>query len=349
MNYRLPFTFVFACLSSLCIAHAQTATTDPVGVMEANVNDTADQQLGIPFLRPPTFVSAVDTVSSNTVNVTATVPDVTTEVHYIHITSGTLKGNWYEVTSKSNNSITVTEDLQAAGLAASDSFDVRPFWTLDTLFPNGGDIPQSSDGANPDAVVMLINPTDVGVNITPSFSYFYHDGSVLAEGWYINGTATTAGNTIISPEAYIIIRNMTSSVALTTFTGNVPTSSVVTELVSRSAGRQDNLVYNPYPVPMKLADSQLVVDGVVRKSPDGANPLDVVLVFSTSNTTRNATPVASYFYHDGSVLDEGWYINGSATKADNVVIPAGAAFIVRRGIGADKVLSWNPSILYSVN
>ena len=348
MNYRIPITFAFACLSSLSIAHGQTATTDPVGVMEANVNDTADQQLGIPFLRPPTFVSAVDTVSSNTVNVTATVPDITTEAHYIHITSGALKGNWYEVTSNSSNSITVAEDLQAVGLAASDSFDVRPFWTLDTLLPNGGDIPESDDPFNPIALIMLNDPTSIGTNFAAASFYFYHDGSLAAAGWYNNDDLSSAGNTIISPESYITVRNLKESAAPIAITGIVPTVSLANDVVSRSVGAQDNQLQNPYPKALTLANSDLIVDGVVRKSPDPFNPLDLLMIFSQNNLGINSSPASFYFYHDGSQAAEGWYNNNDLSSADFVEIQAGGAFIVRRGAGADEVITWNPNLPYSL-
>ena len=71
------------------------------------------------------------------------------------VTSGTLAGNWYEVTAAANNSITVAEDLAAAGLAAADTFQVTPFWTLDTLFPSGGGVPASADVFSGNAFIYL--------------------------------------------------------------------------------------------------------------------------------------------------------------------------------------------------
>jgi uncharacterized protein (TIGR02597 family) len=326
--------------------------TDPVGFVSRDVNANADLKVGIPLHQAASFTGVVDSVATGTVNVTTTVPDVTTASHYLQVSSGVLLGKWYAVTASTASSVTVAEDLQAAGLVATDTFDVIPFWTLNTLFPAGGDIPPTSNPFSPVAFVALNDVTLSGTNLAAPFLYFYNDGTQGPAGWIQNGNlgGGLQGDTIISPESYITIRNLTSSPVSVTMAGTVPTYTLANDIVSSSTTAQDNQVPNPFPAGVTLASSDLFEDGIIAGSSNPFAPGDLLLVFTTTPTTLNPAPDRVFFYNDGTQGPAGWIENGNlaAGLQDDFELPLGGALIVRKAQGSDSVISWTPDIPYTL-
>jgi uncharacterized protein (TIGR02597 family) len=328
------------------------ATTDPVGYITVDVNANADRRVGVPLRQAPALVASVSSVTSGTVSTAATVPDVTTEPHYIWITSGSLLGDWYEVTGSAANSLTVAEDLETAGLAATDSFAVIPFWRLNTLFSEGGNLPQASSPFAPSSFIQLNDVTLEGIDFVPSKSYFYNDGTILAEGWYENGNVGGGlqNDAVISPESYISVRNGTGSAISLTVTGAVPTATVANVIVERSAGDQDNQISNPFPAGLTLESSNLVADGAVTPSSSPFAPGDLVLVYEAIPTIQDPVADRQFFYNDGTILAEGWYENGNVGGGlqGTYELPTGGAIVIRKKAGTDTVVTWTPPTPYTL-
>ena len=333
-------------------AFAQGVTTDPVGYVSKDVNANADLKLGVPFSQSAAFAASVDAVSAGTVTVASTVPDVTTAAHYLWVKSGSLLGSWFEVTGSTASSLTVAEDLQAAGLVAADAFQVVPFWTLNTLFPAGGDIPASTDVFAPIAFVLVNDVTTAGTNLAPAVAYLYHSGEQGDAGWYENGNigGGLQNDVTLSPESYITLRNDTGSLITVTMSGTVPTSTVSNDIIQRAAGDQDNQIPNPFPAGMTLADSGLIGDGVITPSVDVFAPGDLLLVFDAAPTSLNPAPDRTFLYHSGEQGDAGWYENGNIGGGlqDSYELPLGGAIVVRKVAGTDAVVSWSPTAPYSL-
>ena len=329
-------------------AFAQGVTTDPVGYVSNEISANSDLKISVPLIPASVFSAVADSVSVGTVSTLSVVPDVLTDAHYMLVTSGVLAGDWYTVTATTASDVTVAEDLAAGGLLAADSFEVRPFWTLDTLLPSGGGVPASPDFFGPVGFVLKNDVAAAGINLAPSQIFFYHDGTLLPAGWYNQGTNLAAGDEVLSPGSYVTLRNGTGSPVDVVFSGAVPMSTVSNLVVSRSAGTQDSQIPNPYPAGMTLANTGLVTDGAMRASPDFFGPLDVLLVYSQQTTGLNPAPSSIYFYHDGTLLPAGWYDQGTNLIADSVELEVGAALVVRRGAGADEIYSWNPVLPYSL-
>jgi uncharacterized protein (TIGR02597 family) len=353
MNIPPKFTAFLAGSALVCSASLSSLsalTTDPLGFVSYDVNANADRRIGVPLNQAPSFVGSVASVTSGTVTVSTTVPDVTTEAHYLWVTSGSLLGKWYEVTGSDSSTVTVAEDLETNGLIAADTFKVVPFWTLDTLFPNGGDIPASSDVFNPVGYLLTNDVSSVGTNLIAGSVFIYHDGSQGPAGWYDvdNLGSGTVGSTVITPESFVTIRNETISTVSVTFSGVVPRHSVSNNILSRAAGPQDNQITNPYPAPLALGSSDLVTDGAMRASSDVFNPLDVLLIYETVPNQKNPVADKVVIYHDGAQGPAGWYdvddLGGGTIDAHE--LPAGGALVVRRAVGADEVLTWSPSLPY---
>jgi uncharacterized protein (TIGR02597 family) len=339
----IPVIIALAC----SLAHAQTtATTDPVGFVSYTVNANSDQKMGVPMTQANVFAGSATAVSGATITSTS-VPALSGK-NLLLVTTGAAAGSWEEISSATSSSIVLQAPI--ADFTSGDVFEVRPFWTLGTLLPNGGAVPASPDPESPLGLVLVNDPMATGINQASGASYLYHDGSVLEPaGWYANGTFEPANDVVITPESFVTVRNLSSSNVNVVITGNVPVRPSTIEVVSRAAGQQDNLIPNQFPAAVSLANSGLNTSGAVAPSPDPENPTDLLLVYSLSNNGLNPASSASYFYHDGSVLEPaGWYSNGTFEFANDVEIPAGGAIIIRKAAGTAQVTNFTPSLPYSL-
>lgn len=326
-------------------ANAQTtATTDPVGFVSYTVNANSDQKVGVPMTQSSVFSGSATTVSGTAVT-TSGVPALSGK-NLLLVTSGSAAGSWEEIASSTSTSVTLLAPV--TGFVNGDTFVIRPFWTLSTLFPNGGAIPQSPDPDNPRGLVLLNDLTAVGINPASGASYLYHDGSIIAAGWYESGTFAEANDVVISPESFITLRNSTASPINLSFVGSVPAKTAAIDVVRRPGGQQDNLILNQFPSSVTLANSGLNTSGAVTASPDPENPVDLLLVYSLGNNGINPASSAQYLYHDGSILPEGWYESGTFADANDVSIPAGGAIVVRKGAGPSQVTKFAPNLPYSL-
>ena len=149
-----------------------TATTDPVGFVSYTVNANSDQRLGLPMQQATAFSGSASSVSGTTVSAVGLSP--LSAASFLLVTSGAAVGKWEQITESSNGSVTI--EVAIAGFAADNSFEIKPFWTLGTMFPNGGSLPKSTDVFDPIAEILMNNPSVVGANIPPSSAYFYFAG-----------------------------------------------------------------------------------------------------------------------------------------------------------------------------
>jgi uncharacterized protein (TIGR02597 family) len=347
MNILRPSIYALA-LASIATSGLQaqtTATTDPVGFVSYNVNAQSDQKIGVPMQQASSYNGVASSVNATTVQSTG-MPALTGD-NFLLVTSGAAAGQWEQISTSSAGQVTIASSI--TGFQANDTFVVKPFWTLNTLFPNGGAIPASSDPENPVAVVLFNVPGATGINQATGAAYLYHAGGVLPAGWYDANTFELADSVMVNPESFITVRNSTASPINISFVGSVPAAKTAIDVTSRSAGPQDNLVYNRFPADVTLSNSGLASSGAVSPSPDPENPTDTVLVYQTDSTGLNPASSATYIYHAGEILPAGWYNANDFESADTVSIPAGGAFIIRKPAGANSVISWNPALPYSLN
>jgi uncharacterized protein (TIGR02597 family) len=335
-----------ALLAAVPFASAQNATTDPVGFVTFTVVGNSDQKLGTPMVPSTKFSGTAASVSGTTVTASG-IPDLTGS-NYLLVTSGPAAGSWESISSSSNSTVNLASSI--SGFSANHTFVIKPFWTLNTLFPNGGAIPPSPNPEAPVGLILTYDPSVQGINLGASSVYLYHPGGVLPAGWYTDGSFEAAGDIPLSPETSITIRNQSSSSIQVPFAGNVPTQTSGFDIVSRVGGQQDNMIYNQFPSAVTLANSGLAQSGAVANSPNPEAPTDLLLVFDLANAA-GYNPGAStvYLYHAGGVLPAGWYSDGSFEAADDVEIPAGGAIIIRKAAGSSSTTKFSPSLPYSLN
>ena len=325
----------------------QTVTTDPVGYVTFTAADAVDTKFGLPMEQAAILETSADTVAADTVTTSVDASSASTS-HYLQFTSGTLIGKWFQVSSSTATSITVVGDL--TGASDGDTFKVVPFWTLATLF--GTDFPVTADVFTPGTQVILNDVSAVGINKAPAFNYSYHDGSsgFVSPGWFnVNDIfAGTQDDTLLGPDTFITIRNLSGSTYSLVVPGAVPTVTLSLAIDSDASSENDNLVYNPYPADIQLSLSSLT--DVVDVSTDVFSPTTQVIVYE-SFTGLNPSPSANYAYHDGSsgFVLEGWFNSSDifAGLQDTVTIPAGGAFIIRKGAGTPSGY-WTAALPYTL-
>jgi len=325
-------------------AFAQGVTTDPVGYVTTTTPTGDDALIGLPLVQATAFAGAAVSVDGAEVTVAATlVVDAYNNTHYALATSGANAGQWSAVVTTAANSITTADVL----LAAADTFDVIPFWTLVTAFPGGEGIGASANPNAPTTTVSMNNLNAAGINLSSAATYFYFVAGPEGAGWYQTGTFAFSNDVVLSPETYITIRNNSGSSLSTVIAGNVSVNVVGTTVVSVAAAAQDNQLVNPYPAPITLGNSGLA--SVVGAAVNPNAPLDTVSVYDIeSSVGQNISSAATYFYFVAGPEGEGWYQTGSFAFSNTVEIPAGGAFVVRKGAGGDETLTWNPPVPYTL-
>jgi uncharacterized protein (TIGR02597 family) len=340
----------FAILFTAGMAGNAQVNTVPVGYVTYVVKARSDQRIGLPMQRPSVFTGAATTV--NNAIVSAAGITSLSGANFLVVTSGAAEGKWEEISSSTNGSLTLAAGI--SGFANGNSFEIKPFWTLGTLLPSGGGIPASTDPYDAVALVFLYNPAAVGINIPSYKAYFYHGGSAgYAAGWYDNDDPDLGlqNAVVLSPEVGLTIRNLTTTQISVPILGTVPANKMALDVVRRSSGPQDNILYNKFPADVTLGNSGLADSGAVLASVDVYDPGDQILMYPLGYSGFNGSASASYFYHGGSLgYPAGWYNSRDPDSGlqNSVVIPCGAQVLIRKTAGTSGAVAWNPATPYSV-
>ena len=340
---------LLATASVAATASFAQVTSDVVGYVTFSVPDSTDAKFGIP-MNSASEAHAVSSVTSGTITTTTDVSSAST-TNYIQFTSGSLSGEWFQVSSSSSNTLTVADDLESLGVTASDSFEILEFWTLSNLL--GTSFTASTDIFSPIAQVILNDVDAVGINKAPTYNYAYHDGSsgFISAGWFdsSNPFGGSADDVLLAPNSFITVRNESGSTIDIVIAGSVPSNAINFRITADSSTSNDVLVFNPYPSDLTLSSSNL--QDVIAVSTDIFSPAEQIIVYDSTDTGLNPSPRFNYAYHDGSsgFISAGWFdtSNPFGGSQDSVTIPAGGAFVVRKAAGGSDA-SWNAALPYSL-
>ena len=257
-----------------------------------------------------------------------------------------MAGRIFEIISNSLDSLDIFIGLEdvSLGLTNGVSIEVIPYWTLDSLFPQGNGVHPSSN-FNAQTHVMTFSGDEAGVNLTNDNSFFYYDGSLgglfSAPGWYRVGSSLfqNFGKHPIDPHAQIIVRHNVAGDTEFRCMGYVfssPQRSIINVL--GTGVPQDNTISLTNPLDVTLDDSQLFQSGVFEGA-DTFNPTsgDQLLVFDSNIREKNKSNSLTYFYYTGNLFGgAGWRLVGSDPSiivGDAIAFSLSKQCIIRKKAG----------------
>jgi uncharacterized protein (TIGR02597 family) len=265
--------------------------------------------------------------------------------YFVLVSAGNLKGTYFMVASNDTSSITVNLDGLTASSSDITSIEVRPCWTLKTLFPAGDanvsfTPSASSTAGNRRTQILFPSLVTTGVNRAAASTYFFNNAAGVQDWVSTAATSAKAGDTVILPGTYVIHRNTGGTpVNLSlTQTGAVFAQTLTTYVATSTTKVNDNYVGLPRPTDYTV--SQLgITDASFTQSTSktAGGRKDLLLVVNPTGSGVNRAASTTYFRY----LND-WYSTASTTLAtNNAVIPAGAAVIIRKVVsdGNDKVWS----------
>ncbi|TAE92507.1 MAG: TIGR02597 family protein [Verrucomicrobia bacterium] len=370
-NKLLPL-LVASFLAPIALHAQNTATTTPVGYVTYVVPAESDANISVPLMRNPEFSGTIQSVSANTVTVAnasfATNPqqfvfDASQDkfkTYYLEVMTGPIAGRRFKVLANDVNTITLDPDaansVESQGLTASSTFQLVPYWTLETLYPNGAGIGTNSSPFAPETTLLFTDARGIGTDRSSVATYFHYDGSVGGDaGWY-NADNLGAGlqsHVIIDPGFTITIRNSKSSPLTLVNSGSVRISPAAVP-VDEDVEPNDVYLQLPFAVDTSLNASGLLTNGVIRSSDNPFSPLDVVYVYDVESTGQDVGVSATYFHYSGAVGGpSGWYDANNLNSGiigENPLLKAGSSIVIRKGPGvANGVTIWQAPMPYNLN
>jgi uncharacterized protein (TIGR02597 family) len=292
---------------------------------------------------------------------------ISSPYYYVRFTSGFLNGRYYTITANTaipdpdgagplTDTTTITVDKNGenwTGVSNTDTFKIVKYWTLADLFPVANQIPfvnTLADYTSGRACVIsnnnftnsrrteifLPNNTGVGTNLASPKRFFLKSG-----GWFNTaGTFAAADNEMLVPDSYFILRNPSTVLASTSLvaSGSVDMGNNVFTLATRIGGAQDNYVGFTRPKDTTLAGLNLSATDFVDSANNftsGTNRKDELFLYSNTPASINRAPSKRYFRVGGQWRDASGFADSNA-----VVIPAGAAFFIRKVATVDGAVKF---------
>ena len=229
MNRTLLFFVICACLVGTSVAQIPAGySTVSVG-QQYIAADAGSTIIVAPEFQPPTVgtfsISAVTTSGTNSTLTLAGTPPLDSygapvlansynqkgyPVYYALVTDGTLKGNFYNVLSNTKKTLVINNQGTAMTTASVKSIDLRPYWTLESLFPADAE-GVAFIGTNSTTSVMtqlVVSPTTISGNQQPQDvgKKFYFNSSL--KNWVSTEKPTVpAGGVIVPPGRYLYFQN----------------------------------------------------------------------------------------------------------------------------------------------
>lgn len=320
------------------------ATSGSVGLLSMPAASASDTIVSLPLHRPDVYRGRITSAAGTemTLQQAAFDEDSFNGSCYLLLESGPAEGAWFPIVDTTGDSVTVDvgtgEDLGL--LAAGVAVKIIPFWTLDTVFPNGRGV-NVSGSLLPVTRVMLPDQGRAGIRLAPSSSYLYYAGSDHGgEGWRRFGFAPTVkfDDQILPPGISMIVRHDSGSGTVFENLGHVQTSSFSIRLGTVAPETaQDHAIGLGVPIPVTLEESHLFESGAFAASATLEQPSDQLLVFDQTTALRNRVPSAVYYYYSGAQSGgAGWRLlgdPGTIRDAATVFHPA-QGFVVRKAGGA---------------
>lgn len=313
----------------LAVANAQTTTvtTDPVGCItltvagSGGVTNQALTYSGLGLANAVAYQGTVSAIGTNTLTCggagwTDNQFNGANGSYYVEITSGSNAGITTDITATtaSNQTVATTDDLSALVAAGSDTFRIRPHWTLGAVFGATNQAGLSGGTSTSADQILLWNGNGYD-------TYYYQTGGFGGTGWRKAGkpTVNASGTRIEPDQGLIIIRKKSSAVAL------LLQGSVKTGQSSIPVNQGINVIGNIYAANMTLSSSSLYTGSSSTGVSGGTSTsADQILLW-------NGNGYDTYYYQTSGFGGTGWRKGGAPTNdASATVIPLGSSIVVQR-------------------
>lgn len=332
-------------LASTCTA------TRPAGFIALSLLGNSDTFISLPFFRAAAATATIVSVADNVITVARDngqpwnvnqfvyTAGSQSNTYYVRFASGALNGMIFPVVSNDTN--TVALDLNGhslTGVVANDLVCVEPYWTLNTIFPDGTGVNVSPTLGNRNTEILLPDVTTAGINLSAAKIYFFHNGL-----WKQVGQGSVDhGDDTVQPNTPLIVRHNVSTNTTLLAAGSVNAANIAIGLniPPDASSKQDNYVGLARPVTLTLDDSQLVSSGAFSPSSLPGNRSDELLVFDNTVAGKNKSSSSIYYYWSGAWRRVG---AGSTVVGTDPVFTPGTGVILRKGTNAPATWVNTPS------
>lgn len=335
-------------------AYAVSATSPVFGVYKVDCPADSDTYIGISTTRTPEFSGVVEGVQTANFKIVAKgepqwatnkfvyVASSQPNHYYLKFTSGELEGAWFDI--KSNDAYSLEIEIGSAELAkvaAGDSFQIIPHWTMSTLFPDGGGFLKATKiAATAGASILYKNtafengvvyPTGANKAALESFS-FRERGSAV--GWR-DAKKNDASDAVIEPNAFLKVAQPADGSSSITISGTIPMCATSFEIFTMEgeSGTETQDIYLSVPSATDIALSELttvLIDSgaLVPSTGVAANPTDAIYVYGNERSGKNLAADKLVFYRKrGSVAK---WMDDNRNDADSLTLKAGTAIVIRK-------------------
>lgn len=319
------------------------------GTQTLSCSANSDTYIGITSTRAPVFAGKVQSVQGGTTNVVAVgepnwaanqfvySAGVQPNHYYLKFTSGQLEGAWYDI--KSNGAYYLQIEIgnaELAKIAAGDSFEIIPHWTMATLFPNGADFVKATTKSLTGITYIykytkyedgtIVYPS--GSNNAPMASYYYRARSPYFN--WMSDSTTVADDDIVEPLSVLVVRQPAQAASVSV-NGVIPMckASVLISNLSET-DNTDNYFAVPSAVDINLGDLNVALidsGAFVPQTSKSSIGVDNFYVYDNSAEGKNRAPAHNYYYKNRSG-DVGWREN--KTAVDSAVLESGTQMLIVR-------------------
>jgi uncharacterized protein (TIGR02597 family) len=310
------------------------------GFVQLSLAGNSDSYVSAPFVRTPAASATVGTVVGNVITVSLQFPvtwtsnqfvyaaGIQSNNYYVRFISGAAQGPIYAVTANGTNSVVVdTSANSLANVAAGDLFVVEPYWTLNSVFPNGAGVNSSPTLGNRNTEILIPDYASSGINLSASKVYFFNGGV-----WKQVGQGNVDhGDDVLPPNGQFIVRHNVATNTMLLTLGAADTSPWIIPLriPDGTAGdKQDNAIGLARPIAISLDACGLISSGAFAASPLPGSRTDELLVFDNSVVAKNKSSSSVYYYWNDAWRRVG---AGITIVGSDLVFSPGTGAIIRKG------------------
>ena len=322
-------------------SEAQTATTDPVGFITLTIKGTGGTQpnaitfLGLGMTRPVEYTGVADTVAGAVItSANATWTDnqyasTPAPGYFLEVTSGPKAGLMSLVVSCNDaaNTLTVNDDLQAAGVGNGVSFKLRKDWSIGSLFGNSNEAGLGGGSSTSADLILIWNPS-----LPPSGGYdqfYYQTSGFGGVGWRKigGGVSTDQKDAPVLLDDGLVVKRFQSADVNVVLTGAVKlgqTESLITV--------GTNIIGNVYPSGTLTLGSSNLYTGNAATGVAGGTSTTADLVSLWNPALPPSGGYDQYYYQTSGFGGTGWRLIGGGVSTDQAAtqLPVGRAVLIRR-------------------